>query len=944
MEEMKIIKQDTKKWLLNILDPANTFSLGKLLEVIAQRIAERTHGEDCTIYLLKDKENKLVLSAATRPVFAELIGEEEAEYKPNEGLTGWVFQKKESLKIKDVHNKNELRQISPDLVWRDKLGTFTRFPVRNRSILVAPIHTKESAGAIGVILVTVATDSEFSDKDKICLEEDAINLAYLLEEMDLYRNNNSWVANLKIGSTRSKDKLLEHIVNEAAHIIGVGALCSIFFLDKQTTKYFLKKSTHKEFEDEYKKQNLSYGVGEGKTGWVAKNNKTLKIDDLDDKILLERYGLLSESTKREICETISQFGEQAKSFLAVPIRNINNKNEVIGIIRVPSTKKNAFTDEHTILLERFADQLSPIIEESRIFEARNELVDTFLEMAQIQDLKLLYQRMADEGKLLVDAGGCSVFIKSKSDPECFELKGTTSPPSSPIDEIAVKSGRGLTGYVVQTGKTLCLRNAEDEKELDEIEKGLRRLGEYCEVKRVGPFLAVPVKTTNTLTGKEDVIGVVRAPREYEKIDTQEFYTEADKHLFQFFARYLSLVISRVKREADDRIRIKQFEKSEKERRENFENIFSKCLLEKCRDISELSYTPQIQKFLSHYPSSGDLKSGMDKVKIKSPIEAVLDSISSLWQIDEMEKYNCNLFNELKNIEVLLKEIPHYRDHFMHQFQVFLLGCCIIDKMYKFKKTKNFSTFSDLYFKSIENTLSGNQKFSEDEKRKIAETAWLIASTTHDLCYPLERFDDWIGIFISTFFSTEKKLVGDIELTKLAGEALPYIDRWAEFCGQSMKIGSDLVNSLKSKFLDKMGERDHGVLGALSILSKNVMNNEIILPASIAIASHKKMLSDFPDITFEDSPLVFLLNYCDMVHEWGRCKDVGFEEELRLLEKLEISPKNIRTEIKLGDRKKAKNKLEELRGCFSKLRSSKPIFCIYIKDIPDGVDSTFSGRQ
>lgn len=69
----------------------------------------------------------------------------------------------------------------------------------------------------------------------------------------------------------------------------------------------------------------------------------------------------------------------------------------------------------------------------------------------------------------------------------------------------------------------------------------------------------------------------------------------------------------------------------------------------------------------------------------------------------------------------------YRDHYLHQFQVFLLGLPIIDNFYK--------VFKDKY--------------------ENPELSWLIASSFHDFAYPIQEYDTWSEEFFKEAFNIKK---------------------------------------------------------------------------------------------------------------------------------------------------------------------------------------------
>ena len=111
-------------------------------------------------------------------------------------------------------------------------------------------------------------------------------------------------------------------------------------------------------------------------------------------------------------------------------------------------------------------------------------------------------------------------------------------------------------------------------------------------------------------------------------------------------------------------------------------------------------------------------------------DIVLDYISELWE----DRLGLKYPEIQRHLEEILLRDNKYRDHFVHQFQVFLMGAFILEKMYD---TKGFEKILN--------------SFNTDYKCKI-EDAWLAASTYHDFNYGLQNFDIWLLQFFSDTLS------------------------------------------------------------------------------------------------------------------------------------------------------------------------------------------------
>lgn len=225
----------------------------------------------------------------------------------------------------------------------------------------------------------------------------------------------------------------------------------------------------------------------------------------------------------------------------------------------------------------------------------------------------------------------------------------------------------------------------------------------------------------------------------------------------------------------------------------------------------------------------------------------------------------------------------YRDHYLHQFQVFLLGLPILDRYYPLFK-----------------------------KYEKPELIWLIASSAHDIGYPVQLYDDYSETFFKRFLNISRnpKIV-ELELKSnfIEDDFLSYTGYIVcEFCSKHLnrpELKSNWLyqeNDLIKFFFNEIAVRkNHALISSISLLKlihepenvekiKKIMGNykkasgSIFLPAILAIALHnfptwpmsfkkyctsKKMLMEKPCLKFEDDPISFLLVFCDSVQEWGR---------------------------------------------------------------------------
>ena len=222
-------------------------------------------------------------------------------------------------------------------------------------------------------------------------------------------------------------------------------------------------------------------------------------------------------------------------------------------------------------------------------------------------------------------------------------------------------------------------------------------------------------------------------------------------------------------------------------------------------------------------------------------------------------------NILKLFDPVLAEIVpkgRYRDHELHQFQVFLTGLYIIDK------------YHDLF----------------KAKYKDPELSWMIAATSHDLAYPLQYYNRWVGNWFKQIFNTpETENMGSFELKSRFIEQ-SFLQCLGDLIGLFKKLHFEeelTVNWLAKEnniiqFFHKQAteKMNHGVLQALSLIKvfekhADKVAKDVIIPSALSVLLHHDVWKELKEEQilqkgkFEKDPLTFLLIFCDCIQEWGR---------------------------------------------------------------------------
>ena len=236
------------------------------------------------------------------------------------------------------------------------------------------------------------------------------------------------------------------------------------------------------------------------------------------------------------------------------------------------------------------------------------------------------------------------------------------------------------------------------------------------------------------------------------------------------------------------------------------------LIDKLSELSNIIYSKELRNLASEY--RGEARDDCDIAE---------KYITDLWNKYLGLKYP----SVQRRVENILQRDDEYREHFVHQFQVFLIGAYILDMVYP----------------------EIAEKFEKEHKDKM-EKVWLAASTFHDFSYGLQNFDVWLMQFFEDILRVkEKRTKENLNLLNLDAAMI----REALF-DKIMRVANELTGGwgednkkkIVSFFYEKaVKDRNHGVLSAISLLKlyeesddrKTRIGEKGVLQAALAIGCH-----------------------------------------------------------------------------------------------------------
>lgn len=291
-------------------------------------------------------------------------------------------------------------------------------------------------------------------------------------------------------SDASLDGVLSDIVKIAQDIAPADSV--FVYLFDEAHKYLVLRASKTPHEKEL--GNIKLKVGEGLTGWVAKNVKPLAIKaNAYDDPRFKAFDLLPE--------------DRYEAFLALPIIY---KGKAIGVVNLQHKQPFDFPVGVVNLLSMAARQLGSVVEHARLFSETKQKALQFDSLVKVSQ-SITSEKYLDEILNLIvivtaemlNSRICSVMLL---DPKGAELviKATQSMSEEYKKKPNLKVDTSLMGEVVKTMQPLLVADVREEKRYFYRDLAIKE--------GLSSMVAVPMVV------KEKAIGVIcvytKEPREF----------------------------------------------------------------------------------------------------------------------------------------------------------------------------------------------------------------------------------------------------------------------------------------------------------------------------------------------------------------------------------------------------------------------------------------------
>ena len=256
-----------------------------------------------------------------------------------------------------------------------------------------------------------------------------------------------------IHSTLEPKKALDLILGQAVRLTRASS-GSVVLINPHTG--FLEIEAHKGLPPNA--ASLKLRVGEGITGWVARNGRPARVNNVK---MDARYVMIRES----VC-----------SEMAVPLWVAG---ELRGVLNVDSDRLNAFSEDDQELLESLAAEAARVIHhtwlyeqirhKARLFEALAGISRTLNSTVELNDILSAITR---EARGLITAKMCSLLLLDATG-EWLDLKASDGAGPDYLQKPRLRVDESLVGSVLRRKKPLQVANVLEASHYQNLEVARR---------------------------------------------------------------------------------------------------------------------------------------------------------------------------------------------------------------------------------------------------------------------------------------------------------------------------------------------------------------------------------------------------------------------------------------------------------------------------------------
>ena len=313
---------------------------------------------------------------------------------------------------------------------------------------------------------------------------------------------------LEIYGELNRDRLMALVVCYARDRLGAGG-SSIFLRDDITGRYVLRGTTGLLEGADMPAERVEYEPGEGLTGWIARHGRPLRIANVRDNGELRRIAedLVWSKKYSEIS------AKPGRAYIGMPILSRDGA-AVLGVLRVSGKAKGErFDAQDEALLSHVAAMVNIAIENSQRYEREKRRARYFWLLLDISSKLDPRRPIAEMLQVVVDriregfrTEACQIYLRTEEDIHQVMLQAASGLPGELVNKLTYMAGDGLTGHIIQSGKSIQIRETAELKGWNDPH--VAEIAPHLSSGIYRSFVGVPLQLGNEVLGSLELINKI----------------------------------------------------------------------------------------------------------------------------------------------------------------------------------------------------------------------------------------------------------------------------------------------------------------------------------------------------------------------------------------------------------------------------------------------------